>query len=348
MGLMPANVAGRGAGDNPRMLWTRANDLPQERQRDLSRRLRKLERLFPLQDILAERLDAPRVQAYYRECHAAYRKHHSSEGAAHMALNSGKRFDPDGFREHLRRIEARWAVQAPADVLELGFGQGFNLGYLAPRHPGVRFQGIDLTPDHLELARARLAAAGVANTTLSLGDLHRLPQADASVDEVFAIEAFCYAQDVPLALSEVARVLRPGGRFTLFDGYQPLPLAKLDADGAMAVQLVARGTALEGWQVPSELIAQAAEQGLVLDKVDVLDAEVLPNLRRLDRLVGAIIRLPWLARRALARRAPARSRNVLSGYLLYPTVAMGLLGYQEIVLSKPATTGITGITGAPA
>jgi arsenite methyltransferase len=318
------------------MLWTRSADTPQERQRDLSRRLRKLERLFPVHDILAERLDAPRVQAYYRECHAAYRKHHSSEGAAHMALNADGRFDPDGFSEHLRRIEASWQQQPPADVLELGFGQGYNLGFLAPRHPGVRFQGIDLTPDHLELARARTTAAGLTNTTLMLGDLHQLPQADASVDEVFAIEAFCYARDVPRALAEVARVLRPGGRFTLFDGYQPRPLSQLDADGAMAVQLVARGTALERWQVPSELVAQGAAQGLQLEKLDVLDTQVLPNLRRLDRLVGAIIRVPWLARRALARRAPARSRNVLSGYLLYPTVAMGLLGYQEIVLRKAA------------
>ena len=316
------------------MLWTPRLDNHEQRQRELSQRLRKLERLFPLQDILAERLDSPRVQAYYRECHAAYRKHHSSEGAAHMALNVGDRFDPDGFREHLRRIEARWSTDAPADVLELGFGQGFNLGYLAPRHPGRRFQGIDLTPDHLALASARMAAAGVTNTDLQLGDLHRLPQADASIDEVFAIEAFCYAQDVPQALGEVARVLRAGGRFTLFDGYQPRPLAALDTDGAMAVQLVARGTALERWQVPDELIAQAARHGLTLEKQHVLDAQVLPNLRRLDRLIGTIIRVPWLARRALARRAQSRSRNVLSGYLLYPTVAMGLLGYQEIVLLK--------------
>lgn len=319
------------------MLWTRSAVTPQERQRDLARRLRKLERLFPVPDILAERLDAPRVQAYYHECHAAYRKHHSSEGAAHMALNADGRFDPSGFSEHLRRIEARWAGQSPADVLEIGFGQGYNLGYLAPRHPGVRFQGIDLTPDHFELATARLASRGVFNSTLVLGDMHQLPQPDASIDEVFAIEAFCYARDVPKALAEVARVLRPGGRFTLFDGYQPRPTSQLDRDGAIAVQLVARGTALERWQVPAELIAQASAQGLQLEKVDVLDADVLPNLRRLDRLVGAIIRVPWLARKALARRAPARSRNVLSGYLLYPTVAMGLLGYQEIVLRKAAT-----------
>jgi SAM-dependent methyltransferase len=319
------------------MFWTRSANTPLQSQRDLSRRLRKLERLFPLHDILAEQLDAQKVQAYYSECHAAYRKHHSSEGATHMALNEGGRFDPDGFREHLRRIEARWVQKAPQDVLELGFGQGFNLGWLAPRHPRTQFHGIDLTPDHLALAQQRMQASGTRNVNLVLGNMLQLPQADASIDEVFAIEAFCHAPDLVRALAEVARVLRPGGRFTLFDGYQLRPFSELDEDGAKAVQLAARGAAVDRWQIPDELIAAAATQGLALEQIEALDRQVLPNLRRLDRLVGAIIRVPWLARRALARRAPARSRNVLSGYLLYPTVAMGLLGYREIVLRKAAS-----------
>ena len=244
--------------------WMRGAQTPLQRQRDLSRRLRKLERLFPLQDILGERLDAQKVQAYYSECHAAYRKHHSSEGATHMALNESGRFDPDGFREHLRRIEARWAQKAPGDVLELGFGQGFNLGWLAPRHKGTRFHGIDLTPDHLALAQQRMQAAGTTNVQLQLGDMQRLPQADGSIDEAFAIEAFCHAPDTSRALAEVARVLRPGGRFTLFDGYQLRPTGALDADGAMAVQLAARGAAVNEWQVADELVAAAAAQGLAV------------------------------------------------------------------------------------
>jgi sterol 24-C-methyltransferase len=316
------------------MIWVaRVADETQAR-RDLSRRLRKLEQLFEIEQIRGERLAAPQVQAYYAECHSAYRKHHSAEGAAHMALNEGDRFDKAGFAGQLHRIEAGWAGQAPRDVLELGFGQGYNLAYLAPRHPQVQFQGIDLTPEHLRLARSRLAA--LPNVSLQLADLHRLPQADSSVDEVYAVEVFCYAHDAPRALAEVARVLRPGGRFTLFDGYQPRPTAQLDADGALAVDLVARGMALERWQVPDELVAQARAAGLQLEQQVSLDAEVSPNLRRLERLVGAVIRFPWLARRALARRAPARSRNVLSGYLMHRTVAMGLLGYRQIVLRKSA------------
>lgn len=317
------------------MLWFhKRRAAPRVTPQQLSRRLKKLATLFDIHAILNERLDGPAIQAYYRECHAAYRKHHSPEGAAHMALNEGGRFDPDGFAEHLRRMAARWTAEHPREVLELGFGQGYNLAWLAPRHPQVRFTGVDLTPEHFELASARMRDNGLANVQLQLGDFHRLPFADASFDEVYAIEAFCYARDTPAALAEVARVLKPGGRFTLFDGYQPKASREMDPEQAMAVELVARGTSLERWQVPSELVQQAAAAGFDQEKLVWLNEQTLPNLKKLDRLVSAIIRWPWLAKKALARRAPARSRNVLSGYLLYPTVAMGILGYCEIVLKK--------------
>ena len=75
--------------------------------------------------------------------------------------------------------------------------------------------------------------------------------------------------------------------------------------------------------------------------VDDLDRLVLPSLARLERLTAAIIRVPWLGRRALARRAPARSRNVLAGYLMHTTVVMGLIGYRHIVLRKAGAGGAT-------
>jgi hypothetical protein len=60
---------------------------------------------------------------------------------------------------------------------------------------------------------------------------------------------------------------------------------------------------------------------------------------RLERITGAVIRWPWFARRALARRPQARSRNVLAGVLMRTTFGMGLLSYREVVLRKPADPG---------
>ena len=305
----------------------------------LLRRLRKLQQVFSLDQIRSEPLGAPEVVSYYEHCHDAYRKYHSAEGAVHMALNDGDRFDPDGFYGQLRRMEAAWAVEAaraapPADVLELAFGQGFNLAWLAGRHPGVNFSGIDLTPAHLQIAQERLRREGHGRVALQLGDFHHLPYADASFDQVFCIEAFCYATDLPQAFKEVARVLRPGGCFTLFDGYLPRPPAQLDADEAMAVELVAKGMAIDGLQVLDELQSAARVAGLQTATLVALDDQVMPSLRKLERITGAIIRFPWLGRRALARRHPARGRNVLAGYLMRSTVALGLISYRQLTLRK--------------
>jgi SAM-dependent methyltransferase len=305
-----------------------------ELQRDLSRRLDKLRRVFDLDEVRRAALAAEQVVSYYEDCHDAYRKYHSREGAVHMALNDGDRFDPDGFFGQLRRLEQAWSPP-PATVLELAFGQGFNLEYLAQRHPGTQFLGIDLTPAHQRIAAERMARAGLAHVRLDGGDFHHLPYAEASVDAVFCIEAFCYATDLPRALAEVRRVLRPGGRFTLFDGYYTRPLAQMDADGALACELVARGMAMDTLQVQGDLLAAARNAGFVPAEPVALDTEVMPSLRRLESVTGAIIRWPWLGRRALARRSALRGRNILSGCLMRTAVAMGLIGYRELRLDVP-------------
>lgn len=304
---------------------------------DLARRLHRLGRVFPLDRIAQEHVGLADVASYYDACFDAYRRHHSAEGAVHMALNDGDRFDAAGFTGQLERLAAAWRHEVPLNVLELAFGQGFNLAWLAPRFGGTRFEGIDLTPRHVEHAGAMLAARGVANVRLREGDYHRLPYADASFDQVFCIEALCHAIDTPQALAGIARVLRPGGALTLFDGYLSRPLESLAEDEAMAIRLVARGMAIERFQVLDEFAAQAAAAGLRVERCEPLDAQIMPSLRRLERLTGAVVRFPWLGRRALARRHPMRGRNVLAGYLMRSMVTMGLLAYRHWVLRKDAS-----------
>ena len=302
----------------------------------LAHKLRRLAKVFSIDAIRADDFTVRQVVEYYEQCHPAYRKHHSAEGAVHMALNDGDRFDPIGFYGPLRRIEAGWLARSPQDVLELGFGQGFNLADLGSRHPRMRFAGIDLTPAHLALAESRIRDHGLQNVSLCLGDFHQLPFADASFDQLFAIEVFCHATDLDRAFSEAARVLRPGGAFTLFDGYLTRPSAQFSADEALAAELIAKGMAIDHLQSVDEMIAHAQRNGLASRGLTVLDTEVMPTLRRLERLTGAVVRIPWLGRRALARRSPMRGRNVLAGFLMRTAVAMGFIGYRQIDLQKVA------------
>jgi SAM-dependent methyltransferase len=303
--------------------------------RALRSRLTRLGRVFGLESLRAQAMGREQIVEYYVHTHDAYRKYHSTEGAVHMALNDGERFDPAGYATHLRLMERDWA-RPPAAVLELAFGQAYNLLDLAARHPKMAFTGIDMTPVHVQISEQRIAAAGLSNVTLTLGDFHRLPYADASFDHVFCVEAFCYALDLRQAMAEIARVLRPGGALTLFDGYTPVPAAAMASEHALAVDLAARGMALRRFQEVNEMLDTAAAVGLALQRHDTLDAAVRPSLKRLERLTRFVLWWPWLGRRMLAKRHAARGGNVLSGTLMATLLDMGLLTYRHLVWSKPA------------
>jgi len=301
---------------------------------ELGRRIDRLGRVFALDPIVGQAMGPAQVAEYYALSFGAYRRRHSEEGSLHLALNDGDRFDSAGFGGQGARLQALWAGRPTAAVLELGFGQGYNLATLAPRLPGTQFFGLDITPRHVEHVRTMLAERQVGNVRVRKGDFHELPWPAARFDHAYSIEAFCYARDQPRALAEAARVLRPGGTLTLYDGYLTRPTSTMDGDEALAVCLAAKGMAMDSLPVADELLAQAEAAGLELERRTALDRQVAPSVQRLERAVGAFVRWPWLARRMLARMNPVAMRNVLAGYLMGPAMERGIWTYLELVLRK--------------
>jgi len=107
-----------------------------------------------------------------------------------------------------------WACsQGTGATLEVAIGTGLNL----PHYPAdVRLVGIDLSPDMLALARKRADELG-RSIRLMEGDAQDLPFADRSFDTVVCTYALCGVPDDARAVSEMSRVLRPGGRLILVD-----------------------------------------------------------------------------------------------------------------------------------
>lgn len=301
--------------------------------RRLARRLAGLRRLFDLEAIARQRGDSEQIVAYYHQNFHPYRRYHSQAGAMHMALNAGGRFDVDGFFGQARRVEALWKVERPADVLELAFGKGINLAYLAPRWPQVRFSGIDLTPRNVKHART---LPELASADLQRGDLNAPPFAAEAFDCVFCVEGFCYATDVPHALAEQARILRPGGLLILFDGYRELRPETLSADEKLAITLVEKSMAVAAFQQIEPFVEQAEAAGFDLVVNESLVDAVMPSVKRLDRLARLFLFVPPLTRRWLARRPTPRGDNLAAAALMRHTVSMGLQGYRQLVLRKRA------------
>lgn len=118
--------------------------------------------------------------------------------------------------------------QPGESVADFGFGGGVGLRPLLDRvGPTGRVHGVEIADTMLDLARRRFAAEiGDGRLQLHSGDLTALPLADASLDAAITTNTIYFIENLPRAFSEVARVLRPGGRFVVGIG-DPKQMGKL-------------------------------------------------------------------------------------------------------------------------
>jgi len=112
-----------------------------------------------------------------------------------------------GFAQPFARVLAARAadfVEAGDVVVDIGCGTGLHFQALQAR--GLEVLGIDVSIDQLQIARRR-------SRTVVQGDGASLPLATGSVGLVVATFVHTDIDDLPSMVAEVARVLRPGGRF---------------------------------------------------------------------------------------------------------------------------------------
>jgi ubiquinone/menaquinone biosynthesis C-methylase UbiE len=121
----------------------------------------------------------------------------------------------DFFEKRIIGAEHRsWACSRAIGVtLEVAIGTGLNL----PHYPmAVDLTGVDLSPEMLALARARAQRMGRAVALLE-ADAQDLPFSDECFDTVLCTYALCSVLDDAHVVSEMGRVLKPGGRLILVD-----------------------------------------------------------------------------------------------------------------------------------
>lgn len=107
-----------------------------------------------------------------------------------------------------------WACsKAVGETLEVAIGTGLNLPHYAA---GVRITGVDLSTEMLAVAEARAQALEL-QISLKEADAQDLPFEDRSFDTVVCTYALCSVPDEAVAVLEMRRVLKPGGRLILVD-----------------------------------------------------------------------------------------------------------------------------------
>jgi ubiquinone/menaquinone biosynthesis C-methylase UbiE len=162
----------------------------------------------------------------------------------------------------LARLRAETTEGLRGRVVEIGFGSGFNV----PHYPREVEEVLAVEPSAtaFRLARKRLGVAVVPVRQVGL-DGQSLPLADASCDAALCTFALCTIPDVDVALSEIHRVLRPGGRFHFLEhGLAPDPRVRAFQ---RRVEPLQRRMA-DGCHLTRDPVALAGDAGFVLEEID--------------------------------------------------------------------------------
>ncbi|WP_210485175.1 class I SAM-dependent methyltransferase [Microvirga antarctica] len=173
----------------------------------------------------------------------------------------------DKLTEPAARAAVDAAVACGPRVLEAGVGTGLSLGYY-PSHAEVF--GVDLSEDMLRRAQAKVDSRGLSHVkSLQVMDVTRLSFPDESFDAVTAQFIITLVPEPETALSEFARVLKPGGEIVLANHFgQPAgPVAALEELAAPLVKAIGWSSAfkasrVEAWARSTGIMEVVALQSL--------------------------------------------------------------------------------------
>lgn len=128
-------------------------------------------------------------------------------------------------------------------LIDLGTGTGRILELFAARAKSLI--GFDVNREMLAHARARLAAGGVRNAQVRLGDIFNLPVEDGRADAVIIHQVLHFLEEPGKAIEDASRILAPGGRLLIVD-FAPHGIEAMRDDYAHRRLGFERGL-VEGW-----------------------------------------------------------------------------------------------------
>lgn len=298
---------------------------------ELSARLKIMGKYYDLDALLEGKPDNEVTEKYYRYTEFFYNRIHSHGlGAMHLGLSDDGFYKKEDYFKQAQFVES--LIDNPSiRVLEVGGGQLINTKYLAKKFPQNQFTALDL-PN-----RGFLKKRVPKNVTLVEGDYNDLSIfPENSFDIVFGVETICYAEDKKHVYGEIYKVLKPGGKLVIFDGYNmksPDEMSDLEKRVAFLVWTTTRVNSRD--MCIGEISKYLEDLHYKDVEVTDLSKEVRPTLRRLDRLSGYYFMHPRFMKFLRKFIADEVTMNSICGWLmLFSTDGQTIHCYARIVATK--------------
>ncbi len=204
-----------------------------------------------------------------------------------------------GIRATTQQAVSRMGLEAKPSprIFEAGCGIGGCTLEVAALFPQGHVTGLAIVHSQLEIARERARAQKIENVEFVCGNYLKTPFPGRYFDAIFAMECIVHTplEERPALLREWGRILKPGGRIVIFDGFSLRDPAN---DGERQTIL----DVMKGWTLPypprpAVFKSQAEESGLhVVEQTDTT-AHVYESARRIAAIATWVLKpLSWLAR----------------------------------------------------
>jgi tocopherol O-methyltransferase len=271
----------------------------------------------PVVNSLGSTAHIRQIAAYYEDTYLDYRVWWTSSAtlAMHYGFWDEQTSNHADAQINMNRVLAARVEVKPNDyVLDAGCGVGGSAIWLSQEF-GVQVVGISLLPSEVHCGRRFAHQRGVADrVTFECQDFTHTNFPDGSFDVIWAIESICHAPDKRKFLAEARRLLKPGGRLVVADGFRSRrPLNSNDE------QSLHRW--LSGWAVPdlmtAEEFADAARQvGFAHMRVDDISTNIQPSARRMYYLARVLYPVGIIQRtlRLVTYPQLANARSALEQY----------------------------------